>query len=104
MGTANSATRIAVATTVSHRRGSVRSHIQVTPRAASIGSAKPKVISRSGGNQPVTMPNGTPMIVNASHATRNRRVNPRTCSVPTAASGRVTHGAYRRTFSRNRNR
>ena len=88
---------------MSQRRGSVRSQTQVTPSAASIGSAKPNVISRSGGNQPVAMPNGTPTIVQASQATRNRRVNPRTCSVPTAASGKVTHGAYRRTFSRNRN-
>jgi hypothetical protein len=103
-GTAKSTTSAAVALTVSQRRGSVRSQTHVTPCAARIGSANPNVMTRSGGNHPVTMPSGTPATVNAAHAIRNRRVNPRTCKVPIAASGSVSHGANRRTLPRNRYR
>jgi hypothetical protein len=82
---------------VSHRRGSVRSQTQVTQRRQH-RQANPNVMSRSGGNHPSRCQRHADDRA-GEQATRNRRVNPRTCSVPTAASGKVTHGAYRRTFS-----
>jgi hypothetical protein len=69
-----------------------------------MGRANPNVITRSGGNHPVTMPTGTPTTVKVAQAMRNRRVNPCTCKAPIAASGSVSHGANRRTLSRNRKR
>ena len=104
VGHAITAITIAVVPIVSHRLGSVRSQIHVMPAAARIGRANPNVSTRSGGNHLVTSATGTATTVKVSHASRNRREKPRTCTRPTVASGSVTHGAYRRTFSRNRTR
>src|SRR4051794_41396467 len=87
----------------SHQRPS-HSPSNTSPNAASSGRQNANISTRSGGYQPVAVPNASPAALTTAHEIRNRRGEPRARDRPRIASAGGLNGGDPRQVSRERSR